>query len=349
MKSLKWIAAGLSLLLLTACSKDPVKQPYTGPERGMPEPAQVQELPPLETDYTVRVDDKDLSGGVLFGGKVFVPRQEVAELWDVDELQLTLARLQQRDMVCLQDVCDRLGYVYLQSDVCGSVQVQTRAQPWQIPEGIDVPVLMYHGVSDTPWGMTDLFVSPKDLEAQLAYITENGYTPIWFEDLPLADTVEKPVILTFDDGYLDNYTDLFPLLQKYRVKATVFVVTGSVGHNPNFLTQEQVREMSDSGLVSIQNHTVTHPYLNTLTPEQQRWELEQAQKDLYAMTGKVPTVFCYPSGRYDTDTLALVQEYFSMAVKMNGNRYRTGEDPYLVDRYYISHGDGVGAVAAYIQ
>ena len=69
--------------------------------------------------------------------------------------------------------------------------------------------------------------------------------------------------LTLDDGYEDNYTNLFPLLKKYQAKATISVVTGSIGQ-PGILTADQIREMSDSGLVEFASHTVTHPHLTSL-------------------------------------------------------------------------------------
>ena len=194
-----------------------------------------------------------------------------------------------------------------------------------------------------------LFVRPEDMEAQIAWMVENGYTPIWFEDLPDVAQIEKPVILTFDDGYMDNYTELFPILQKYGVKATVFVVTGTIDYNPRSLTAAQIKEMSDSGLVSIQSHTATHPYLRGQSREQQLWELVQSKLDLAAITGKEPTVICYPSGSYDEVTLELAKEHYCMGIDMNGFLYTTGEDPYQVERSYIRRQDSLGTVIRYIQ
>lgn len=88
--------------------------------------------------------------------------------------------------------------------------------------GRQVPVLMYHAVGDDCWGEEHLFVRPAELEQQLQYLSENGYETIFFEDLAHLERYEKPVILTFDDGYDDNYTLLLPLLQKYHMKATIF-------------------------------------------------------------------------------------------------------------------------------
>ena len=107
--------------------------------------------------------------------------------------------------------------------------------------GRQVPVLMYHAVGDDCWGEEHLFVRPAELEQQLQYLSENGYETIFFEDLAHLERYEKPVILTFDDGYDDNYTLLLPLLQKYHMKATIFMIAGDIG-GPHKLTQPQLDE-----------------------------------------------------------------------------------------------------------
>lgn len=218
------------------------------------------------------------------------------------------------------------------------------AGDWQIPEGYKVPVFMYHGVTDYTWGSAELFVSPSVLEEQLRYLVENGYDPIWFEDLREVEKYDKPVILTFDDGYQDNYTDLFPLLQKYNVKATIFVITGWLG-GEKYLTPEQVTEMSQSGLVSIQSHTWSHKDMDTLPAEAQREQMSQSKLAILRLTGKEPAVLCYPRGLASHVTLELLPEYYSFGVKMNGSVYYTGDDPRVVTRYYVTRGTSVESFA----
>jgi len=206
----------------------------------------------------------------------------------------------------------------------------------EIPEGYKVPTLMYHAVSDNMWGIQELFVSPASLEEQLKYLQDNGYTTLWFEDLANIEQYEKPVILTFDDGYMDNYLEAWPLLEKYNAKATFFVITGSLEVNAKSMTYEQVRELSQSGLISIQSHTVNHPYLSDLTREEQEKQLVQSKLDILRITGKEPYVLCYPSGKYNRDTLELVEEHYLAGVKMNGNDYYTGGHPGEINRWYVS-------------
>ena len=186
------------------------------------------------------------------------------------------------------------------------------ARRFPIPEGVDVPVIMYHAVSDNVWGIDELFVSPGDMEEQLAYLVENDFDPIWFEDLAHLEDYDKPVILTFDDGYDDNYLELYPLLQKYQVKATIFIITDCIG-NEHKMNADQIRELSDSGLVSIQSHSHTHADMDTLDAEETAWEMAQSKLVLTRLTGKEPYVLCYPTGRYNNHTLELGPEYFPVS------------------------------------
>ena len=205
----------------------------------------------------------------------------------------------------------------------------------EIPEGYQVPVLMYHAVSDFMWGIPELFVSPSTLEEQLQALVENGYTAITFEDLDRIDEIEKPVLLTFDDGYDDNYTELFPLLKKYNVKATVFVIVDDIG-GYHKLTREQIREMSDSGLVSIQSHTMSHGYLDEMSWDRLYRELGNPLLELARITGRQPFVLCYPSGRVNGAAVYVASEYYEYGLCMSGFCYVTGSYPYLICRYYVS-------------
>ena len=204
-----------------------------------------------------------------------------------------------------------------------------------IPQGEQVPILMYHAVSDDMWGIESLFVSPEDLRAQLSYLRDEGYDPIFLSDLPHLSDYDKPILLTFDDGYDDNYTELYPILQEYGVKATVFVITGMLG-DEHYLTAEQVEELSRSGLVDIQSHTVSHEELSTLSYEAQEQELAQSRLELARITGKIPYALAYPSGERDEDTLTLAPEYYSFGLDMNGGTWTIAGDYFRIDRIYVS-------------
>ena len=219
----------------------------------------------------------------------------------------------------------------------------------KIPSGRKVPVLMYHATGEPfSGGITELFVSAANLEAQLKYIKQNGFSAIWFEDLPKLSSYQKPVILTFDDGYKDNYTVLFPLLKKYNVKATIFIFPNNIGTNNNFLTWDMVREMQASGLVSFQSHTMSHSDLDSLSEAKQRTELEESKRIITEKTGRECFVLCYPSGKYNNTTLYLAKQSYLFGIKMNGNLYTTGTNRFLVPRYYVARSTSLSAFASMI-
>ncbi|MBQ3084876.1 MAG: polysaccharide deacetylase family protein [Clostridia bacterium] len=205
----------------------------------------------------------------------------------------------------------------------------------QVPDGVKVPTLMYHAVSDNCWGIRSLFVSPARMEEQLQYLLENGYTPIHFEDLGRVDQIEKPILLTFDDGYDDNYTELFPILKKYNVKATVFIIIDLLG-TEHYMTAEQAKEMSDSGLVSIQSHTMSHAYLSQISEKEMEHELGQSKLEVTRITGKESFAVAYPSGEHNDASLAITAKYYEFGIWMRGTIYKTGDDPYVINRKYVA-------------
>ena len=239
-----------------------------------------------------------------------------------------------RDYVNLEEAAARLGLEWGQAPD-GSRYLAKRQEIGEISEGWNVPVLMYHAVGDEIWGYSDLFVSTAGMEEQLQYLQENGYETIWFSDLAHIEDYEKPVILTFDDGYDDNYTVLYPLLEQYQAKATIFVIGNAMG-NPHKMTREQVYELAASGLVSIQSHTYTHGNLSAMDEAALRQEMELSNAALAAATGQIPYVLCYPEGKYSYLTMDIAKEYYSFALRMDGWTYQTGMDPYQVPRSFVS-------------
>ncbi|MEO6060663.1 MAG: polysaccharide deacetylase family protein [Thermoflexales bacterium] len=179
-----------------------------------------------------------------------------------------------------------------------------------------VPILMYHYLSVPPPDADririDLSVSPAMFEQQLAYLKENGYTTISLGDLfdALAGgrgLPAKPVILTFDDGYRDAYENALPLLKKYGMRATFFIVTDFIhaGH-PAYLTWPMVQALNDSGM-SIENHTRSHADLRRRDDDFLVWQILGAIESIKAYTGKRPQFFCYPGGFFDDNTVRVAR------------------------------------------
>ncbi len=240
------------------------------------------------------------------------------------------------------EIAEAMGFGFLEDRSENHLYITPEAGKLEVPAGYDVPVLMYHAVEDETWGFEELFVRPADLEAQLQLLTDGGYTPVFFSDLAQVDEIEKPVILTFDDGYVDNYTQVFPLLQKYGVKATIFLITGNMDVNSNYMTWAQVEEMAASGLVSFQSHTVTHPQLHSLSYEEQEAEMVQCKLDIVRHTGREPYVLSYPEGLYNGDTKTLTELHYRFGLIMGSGTYNTDRDPLKVNRWYVARSTGLG-------
>ena len=213
------------------------------------------------------------------------------------------------------------------------------AGDWELPQGYNVPVMMYHGVG---WGSKDanLFVNTQDLEKQFVYLLDHGYTPIWFSDLEHVDQIEKPVLLTFDDGWANNYTNMLPLVEKYHVKVTVFMVWDFFTISGNHLDEDEALEMAASGYVDFQSHTMSHTDLTTIRdPEKREYELSESRLRLTRLFGKEPFVLSYPIGGSDPEIQEMASQYYRFAVKMTNHDsnyicYNTGDDPMLVYRFF---------------
>ncbi|MBW9145997.1 polysaccharide deacetylase family protein [Clostridium sp. CM027] len=205
--------------------------------------------------------------------------------------------------------------------------------------GKSVPVLMYHSIDyekDNP-----IRLPVKRFEEQLKYLKDNGYYTITLtnlyeyliKDIPIP---EKSIVLTFDDGYEDNYTDMFPVLKKYNFKATIFVITGSIDKSPNYMTSKQLVEMEKYG-VEIGSHTVKHENLKEMPKDKQLETLVKSKKDLEKILNKQIKFFSYPYGGYSKTSIEAVREAgYTMAFSTDG-RWSSKEDGILsLHRVYIS-------------
>lgn len=246
---------------------------------------------------------------------------------------------------------EEFGYPTWVDEEFGDIYITPSAKSFDVPQDVNVPVLMYHAVSDNYWGYSELFVSPSSVEKQLQYLLDNGYDPIWFEDLAYLEDYDKPVILTFDDGYDDNYTDLFPLLQKYNVKATIFIIGQDVNGDHHKMNQEQMKEIAASGLVSFQSHSYSHGDMGSMSEETLEYEIGEAQKVITRITGKVPHVLCYPEGKFSSRTIEVAQRLgLNFGLKMNGGLYNTSiDDDFKISRYYIARSTDINTFSYYIS
>lgn len=175
--------------------------------------------------------------------------------------------------------------------------------------GQSAPIaLMYHLILDRPFTeLESLFVRPSELEGHIEALKEKNYTFIFADEYAVTD--KKTVIMSFDDGYVDNYTEMFPIIKKYNVKVTVFMIAAYIG-SEGYLTSAMIKEMSDSGLVSFQSHTMDHPSLTSLTADSMRYQFRKSNEIIESLTGREVKAICYPTGRYNNTVLAVASEFY---------------------------------------
>lgn len=176
-----------------------------------------------------------------------------------------------------------------------------------------VPVMMYHDILLEKQVFFD--VTPAEFEQHLQLIQQKGLTPISMDQLvahlqtglPLP---EKPILLTFDDGYAGHYQYVYPLLKKYRYPAVFSIYTAKVGKQMgrSSLTWEQLREMAKDPLVTIASHSVSHRIMPELTDSEIQVEVSESKRILETELGIPIHYFTYPEGKYDPRVLKAVQE-----------------------------------------
>ena len=226
----------------------------------------------------------------------------------------------------------RLAALLLTLAVIGTLTVfAIQSEP-----GVRLPVIMYHGLLKDPSCAGRYIISPAQLESDLQYLKEHGYTAVTVSDLIAytkdgAPLPEKPVMLTFDDGFYNNYLYALPLMEQYDMKMVLSVVGaytdlytgGDHSHaNYSYVTWPQIQEMIDSGRVEIQNHTYDmHSISNKRygckknkgesTEHYQKLlaeDLKKLQDAVQAHTGYTPTAFTYPFGGASESSYSVIKD-----------------------------------------
>lgn len=182
------------------------------------------------------------------------------------------------------------------------------------PQPNQANILMYHSVS-----RDGLFfcVRPAAFQKQMAYLARHHYRVVFLSELSryfsAGQIPPKTVAITFDDGYEDNYFEVFPVLRQYGFPATVFLTTGWVASADNkvgkqIMNREQIRQMHDSRLIDFQPHTVSHDKLNSLSKAAAAEEILGSKKFLDELLNKNCRFFAYPHGKFNEDTLAILRD-----------------------------------------
>lgn len=204
------------------------------------------------------------------------------------------------------------------------------------PSGI--PVLMYHKIGDDK--DNDAVIREDLFREQMKFLKDNGYNPLTMDQLydyvvNGAAVPEKPVVLTFDDGYADTYSIVYPLMKEYGFAATVFINPGDVGTR---LTWDQIREMHKNG-ITISNHGFQHIEMGQLSEAKQIENITKAQEALAKEVGiKDNPWFCYPYGDKNEFTDAATKKAgIKMSMAMKSGWAHTGDNPYNILRVWVGN------------
>ena len=233
-----------------------------------------------------------------------------------------------------------------------------------------IPVFMYHHVSPHKGDMVT--VTPDVFEAQMRFLAEAGYKTLSADELVEfagGDFVikEKTVVITFDDGYLDNYIYAFPVLKKYNIKATIFLVTDWVERSSEFgvrslelktkklpnhneckrfinegkiseviMNWDMVKEMQESGLVSFYSHTTTHRKCAELSDAELMRELQDSRRIIEQRLNKPSPYLCWPKGSYNSGAIEAAKRAGYKALFTTGKGIvKKGSDAFSIKRIVV--------------
>ena len=220
----------------------------------------------------------------------------------------------------------------------------------------EMPIIMYHRVVDSPdeVGVHGTYVTKELFKKHMQVLKDNGYRTVTFKELAedhlltkRFDKGNKFVVLTFDDGYEDNYRVMFPILKEFGAKAVIFLLSESKynewdvnnPHNPekrfDLMSEEQVKEMA-AYRVEFRAHTKTHPYLSSLPIEEAREQIVQCKQKLEQTYGQQFITFAYPYGDLNDEVKSEVRKAgFTFAVSTDSGEINVDSDLFQIRRIGI--------------
>lgn len=181
---------------------------------------------------------------------------------------------------------------------------------------VRVPILMYHYIEYVQDAGDKIRISlnipPSVFESQIKTLVDAGYTFLTASELDgiLAKKTplpKKPILLTFDDGYRNFYTDAYPILKKYHVKATQYVIAGFLDR-PNHLLTSQLEEIANDRLVEIGAHTMNHLWLRGMDAKTVTYEVNESRKQLQSLLHLRISSFAFPFGAFDEQAVKAVKD-----------------------------------------
>ncbi len=213
----------------------------------------------------------------------------------------------------------------------------------------EIPVLMYHRVVKSPvvGSVHNTYITTGLLEKHFRFLVKNGFQTITFADLYELRIEKKPVIITFDDGFQDNYENLLPLLKKYNLKAVLYVLVPLVKKFNDWdekdgepqaplMDATEIKSMSDSGLVEIGSHGFSHKNFCKLSDDELKHELVASKLELEKITNKKVISLAYPFGIYNHKVKqATIEAGYEFSVATDSGPVRFSEDLFAIRRIQI--------------
>lgn len=203
--------------------------------------------------------------------------------------------------------------------------IYSLARLWPVKKTV---VLMYHSIGDNKKFST---VTPKEFERQMAYLKNNGFNVCHLEE---ACYGEKNVVLTFDDGFKDNYLVAYPILKHYRFPALFFINTARLGTEiitkenlkMTVMSADETKIIDQERLVKIASHCVNHPRLVQLSEEELRRELSDSKQYLEKLLERRVEDLAYPYGSFNETVKRITGEYYKVAYSTNPGWVSNGQN-----------------------
>lgn len=213
------------------------------------------------------------------------------------------------------------------------------------PEGttLSAKILMYHHIGPLPDGADDirkgLTVSTENFTRQLKYLKDNNYTVTtlakMYEMVAKGEKTDKVIVLSFDDGYSDNFIYAWPAMKEYNLTGTFFIISGKIGQD-EYMGETQVKELVSAGN-EIGSHSVSHLSMDKLSGQKLKNEINFSKETLEKMTGERVVSFCYPSGKFSEEVkFDLKEAGYKMAVTTAKGRNFSTDAPLEIPRYRIN-------------
>ena len=202
-----------------------------------------------------------------------------------------------------------------------------------------IPVLMYHSIPDNSSGNI-MEVSKRQFQEEMKYLNDKGYHTLSadeFYDFIVKDkpVPKKSVLITFDDGYENQYKNAYPILKEYKFHAIMFIITDYLDKGTLYLKSNELKTMSDNG-INIESHTTNHAKLDKIAYKDQLLNLKDSKDILEKICNKAVRFIAYPYGYFNKDTVTSCQKAgYIMAFTTSGKWANVNKGVYAINRIYI--------------